>query len=250
MHLVGGPSAAEALRAALNGNAEHAKDFVEWFPDDLSAGPLDTDAPAVGVQRRQWWQDMVGTRTGSDRLHLAEKQAAFWERADAADHLVVWYGCDNAGELSLFHALCDKLPGKPFDVVGLPGAIGARTPDELAHHLAAARPVTADERAAARRIWQRLKRENQTFRVISSGELVSASADHYDSALLAAANSDWTPIVGVVASVMAEMNVADSPLFWRVRLLVESGALVADGDPWLVRQVKVKRAQPQHSHIG
>ncbi|WP_348525393.1 hypothetical protein [Nocardia brasiliensis] len=41
---------------------------------------------------------------------------------------------------------------------------------------------------------------------------------------------------------MAVMSVADAPLIWRVQTLVESGAMVADGNPWLVRRTKVKRA--------
>ncbi|WP_348537846.1 hypothetical protein [Nocardia brasiliensis] len=41
---------------------------------------------------------------------------------------------------------------------------------------------------------------------------------------------------------MAVMSVADAPLIWRVQTLVESGAMVADGSPWLVRRTKVKRA--------
>ncbi|WP_334026508.1 DUF3658 domain-containing protein [Nocardia terpenica] len=217
------------------------------FPIPLSTGPLEPDNPAVRLQWWQWWADMVVAEGYPDPVRPGVELAAFWDKVDAADHLVVWYGRGNAGELSFFHALCDKLPDRPFDVVELPGATGARTPRELAPHLATARPITADERAAARRTWQRLERENQTFRIISGGELVSAPADHYDDALLDTTGSDWTPILRVVAPVMAEMKVADSPLFWRVKSLVESGVLVADGDPWLVRQAKVKRAQPQRT---
>ncbi|MBF6128767.1 hypothetical protein IU504_24845 [Nocardia brasiliensis] len=61
-------------------------------------------------------------------------------------------------------------------------------------------------------------------------------------ALLEAAGADWTPISRIIAPVMAVMSVADAPLIWRVQILVESGAMVADGSPWLVRRTKVKRA--------
>nr|WP_280408033.1 DUF3658 domain-containing protein [Nocardia brasiliensis] len=57
-----------------------------------------------------------------------------------------------------------------------------------------------------------------------------------------AAGADWTPISRIIAPVMAVMSVADAPLIWRVQTLVESGAMVADGSPWLVRRTKVKRA--------
>lgn len=247
LHLVDGPSAAEALRTALKGSADDGGDSVEWFPDSLSAGPLERGDPTVRLAWWQWWADMVVAEGYSDPVRPGEQQAAFWEKVDAADHVAVWYGRDNPGELSFFHAVCDKLADRPFDVVELPGMTGARTPGELAPYLATAHPITADERAAARRTWQQLERENETFRIISGGELVSAPADHYDCALLDAAGSDWTRIVRVIAPVMAEMNVGDAPLYWRVKVLVESGALIADGDPWLTRHTKVKRAQPQRA---
>ncbi|WP_051178905.1 DUF3658 domain-containing protein [Nocardia concava] len=243
LHLVGGPSAAESLRVALDGSAEHADEAVAWFPDDLSCGPLIPDDPAAREHWAEWWDEMVTAQTGAPPdppMSLAEELAQFWDTVAAAERLVVWYGRDNAGELSFFHALCDRLPDRPLEAVELLGAAGAYAPEELARYLPRPEPVTADERAAARHTWQRITRENQTFRIVA-GELTSAPADHYDKALLDAAAPDWTVIARVVAPVMAARNVGDAPLFWRVKALVDSGALLADGNPWLVRQTKIKR---------
>lgn len=248
LHLVDGPSAAAALRVALSRSADRADDSVAWFPDELSAGPLEPDDPAVRVEWWQWWAEMVAAQTGSPATRPASlpgELTAFWERIGNADHLVVWYGRNNAGESSFFHALCDKLPDRALDVVALPGAVAACTPDELSQHIATARPIAAAERSSVRETWRRLRRENQAFRTVRGGELVSAPADHYDNALLNAASSEWTPIARTIAPVMAGMDVGDSPLIWRVKTLVDSGALVADGDPWLARQTNVKRPEPQ-----
>ncbi|MEC3953821.1 DUF3658 domain-containing protein [Nocardia sp. CDC153] len=167
--------------------------------------------------------------------------AAFWGRAEQADHLVVWYGRDNAQESAMFHEICHRLPDRPLEVVEVPSAVPFYSPDELAHYLTLARPITDGERTRVRDIWQRLRQENQTFRVVEDGNLVSAPADHYDKALLYHVPPDWTLLARATAPVMAEMKVDDVTLKWRMKTLIECGAVLADGNPWLSRRTKVKR---------
>ncbi|WP_280453759.1 DUF3658 domain-containing protein [Nocardia brasiliensis] len=245
LHLVGGPTAAVSLRTALHASPAHAADAVIWLPDDLSIGPLTPNGFAVRDEWWRWWGEMTTAYFGADpepSETYPQQLAAFWDRVDDAAHLVAWYGSDNAGEAAFFHALCHRLGDRPLDALALPGSIGGRDPEELSRQLEAARPVTATERSAVHRTWERLVQENETFRIVRDGDLVSASSDHYDRALLEAAGADWTPISRIIAPVMAVMSVADAPLIWRVQTLVESGAMVADGNPWLVRRTKVKRA--------
>lgn len=242
LHLVSGPSAADAVRVMLNASIEHRLDRLVWFPDNLSVGPLEVHEPAARLQWWQWWVDMVTTQTGGPATLPGEKVTEFWREVELADHLVLWHGVDNAHDSAFFHAMCDKLPDDDLKVVTLRGASGAQTPDSLARQLKQARPIAGNERASARTIWKQLEDENQVFRVISNGKLASAPADYYDGALLKAASCSWTPIMRVVAPVMAHMDIGDSPLYWRIKVLTESGVLVANGDPWLVQQSQVKLA--------
>ncbi|MBF6544246.1 DUF3658 domain-containing protein [Nocardia brasiliensis] len=62
--------------------------------------------------------------------------------------------------------------------------------------------------STVRSTWERLVQENETFRIVRDGDLVSAPSDHYDRALLEAAGADWTPIFRIIAPVM---SVADAP---------------------------------------
>ncbi|MFE3187594.1 DUF3658 domain-containing protein [Nocardia sp. NPDC059240] len=245
LHLTDFPAAAETLRTVLDRSPDHAADAAEWFPEDFSEGPLEPDSVAVRHEWWAWWRDMVAAQTGENPEGLARfgELTSFWEKVDAADHVVVWYSRDRAGEWAFFHAVRHRLADRPFDVVELPLPVVTYTADKLAGHLDSKRPITQRERDATCRTWERLRHENQTFRVIRDGELVSAPADHYDAALVGAATEGWSPIVQIVAPVMADMKVGDSPLFWRVKSLVEAGALIADGDPWLPRQTRIKRAQ-------
>ncbi|WP_050514413.1 DUF3658 domain-containing protein [Streptomyces rimosus] len=233
LHLVPGDSAAESLRAALGADtSDDPVGPVQAYPDDLGMGPLRPDDPAT---RAQWWQTVLPHRRlegiPSDGLTLTQSltPTAFWERADAAGHLVVWFSTAAQHELAFFHAICDRLQDRPFDMVQVPGPVGARHPEEFVPLLADARPVADIERRAARAAWQRLKQENATFRVATPAGLVSAPEDHYDAALLDTAGPGGTALAVVVGTVMATMNVPDSPLYWRIAALVKSGALIADG---------------------
>ncbi|CPT40621.1 Protein of uncharacterised function [Mycobacteroides abscessus subsp. abscessus] len=243
LHVVSGLSAASGLRVALDASAEHCRDRLVWFPDSLSVGPLEASDPASRLQWWQWWADMVIAQTGQPASRPGEGLAAFWGEVIGADHLVLWYGQGDAHDSAFFHAMCDRLSDNAFSVVTLDGASGAHTAEELARHLNDARSIPANERAAVRAAWKQLEQENQAFRILSNGNLVSAPEDYYDGALLNEASSQWTPIPRIVAPVMARMDIGDSPLFWRIKSLVESGVLVADDDPWLVEHSKVRLAR-------
>ncbi|MFB8000676.1 DUF3658 domain-containing protein [Nocardia sp. NPDC056000] len=247
LHVVGGSAAAESLRIALDADAGRRQDTVIEFPDSLDCGPLQPDDPAVRVEWWGWLTEMVLAQTGSHFAPLGElpgELAAFWEQMDSARSPVIWYGRDNVAEQSMFHKICATRPDTAFDVVEIPGAVGAQSPESLAKSLSEVRPLTRAEHDAAIRDWHTLEQQNQAFRVITCAGLSSAPADHYDAAILEAAGSEWTVIARAVGPVMADMNVGDSPLFWRVKSLVDSGALLADGNPWLPRQTKIKRANP------
>lgn len=242
LHLVSGPSVASELRAALDSSAEHCQDRLVWFPDSLSVGPLEAGDPASRLQWWQWWADMVFAQTGQAASRPGEGLAKFWDEVGGAARLVLWYGQGTAHDSAFFHAMCDKLSHNTFSVVTLHSPSGAHTTHQLVRRLNHARTITANERAAAGAVWKRLEQENQAFRVLRDGKLVSAPEDYYDSALLHAASSQWTLIRRIAAQVMSRMDIGDSPLFWRIKLLTEFGVLAADGDPWLVEHSKVKHA--------
>ncbi|MFF2550301.1 DUF3658 domain-containing protein [Nocardia sp. NPDC058058] len=245
LHLVAGPAAGESLRTALATDIARRHDTVIEFPDSLDCGPLLPDDPAVRVEWWSWLTDMVLAQTGSHFAPLGElpgELAAFWKQVDGARSPIIWYGRDNVGELAMFQQICATRPGASFDVVEIPGAVGAQSPDALAASFAGIRPLTAAEHEAAARNWHAVAEQNQPFRIITPAGLASAPADHYDAAILDATGPEWTVIARAVGSVMAELNVGDSPLFWRVKTLVDAGVLIADGNPWLPRQTKIKRA--------
>ncbi len=96
--------------------------------------------------------------------------------------------------------------------------------------------MTAEERNESAQRWQRLRRENAPFRVVTEAGLVSAPADYFDPLILAYATPEWQRIVRVVANTMGYhsdpyFQVGDAMLHQRVIALVDEGRLLADGDP-------------------
>jgi len=75
--------------------------------------------------------------------------------------------------------------------------------------------------------------------------LVLAAADQFDPWILAQSTSEWRRVAVVIGDAMGHNSepyrqVGDLMLLARVMVLVESGALLADGDVWDSRTCRVR----------
>jgi hypothetical protein len=228
LHLAPGPSSGETLARLIPGAA------ILSFDDDLSCGPIDSDSAAA---RTAWWRSVA---PAADRT---PEPQAFWDRVERADErLVVWFGRHSATELAFFLACADRLGDRLYDIVDVTGqyrqsVVGVLFDRELIPLIGRERPISNDERTAARAHWQRLKAENALIRVVTAEGLVSAPIDHFDETLLAYATTQWRPAARVIGDFMGHtseqyLQTGDVLLFARVAALVEAGKLLADGDLW------------------
>jgi hypothetical protein len=252
LHIVPGDSAGGSLREAIH--AAGRDEEVLPCLDDLSCGPIDPDEHSVRVA---WWARYY------ERPEVDLE--AFWNRVAATDdRLVVWFGRGSACELAFFLAWADRLGDRPYDIVDVtglqwpfsrPDGSAALSPPaqrisiipehRLKTLLGSERPVTTQEREAARRQWRQLRLENAPFRVVSPTGLVSASADHFDALLIERATTQWRRTIRVVAETMGCASepyhqVGDLMLLARVVALIDEGKLLADGDPWDMRSCRVR----------
>jgi hypothetical protein len=107
------------------------------------------------------------------------------------------------------------------------------------------RPLTSEERESSRQRWQRLRKENAPFRIVTEEGLVSASIDYFDPLLLAETTPKWQKLAFVVGNTMGHSSdpyhqVGDFMLLARIVALVEGGLLLAEGDPWDMRTCRVR----------
>lgn len=254
LHIAPGRSAGSSLKQALRDAGKD--DHVLAFSDDLSCGPINSDAPSG---RKAWWDEIYDL---SDEVDAA---TACWNRVAAADErLVVWFGRHSAMELSFLHAWADRLGARPYQILdvtdqkvpckrpdGSRALRSARcasltTPAELRALFGQERPITPDERQAFSRRWQTLRTENAPFRIVTDTGLTSAPLDYFDPLILREATREWQPMARIIGQTMGHNDypyyqVGDLMLQWRVVELVAEGKLIAEGDPRDMRTCWIHR---------
>lgn len=244
LHIAPGYSAGGSLiRATRDAGRE---DNVLSFGDDLSCGPINSDA-ARSIWRSEFY----------NAPEIETAIADFWQRVAATDdRFVVWFGRHSASELSFFLAWADRLGQRPYQIVdvtgqqpvlaGRDGAVKLSQPapaasvipaDGLRSLLGTERAITDRERDESGRRWRQLQSENALLRVVTDEGLRSAPIDYFDAALLERATPKWQQIRFLVGSAMADnltpyVQVGDMMLLTRVVALVDAGKLLAEGDPW------------------
>jgi hypothetical protein len=246
LHVVPGNSAGGSLKQALR-DAGHDADVLP-FPDDLSCGPIDSDEPSA---RAIWWEQFY------EGWGLKPALEKFWERISTADNrLVVWFGRHSARELAFFLAWADRLGERPYQIIDVTGrrlpfkaqdgstvmsrparSVSIVPSDALQSLLGTERSITSQVRDESRQSWQRLRRENAPFRIVTEAGLASTSIDYFDPLLLAQATPEWQKAARIVGNTMASnsdpyFQSGDLMLYARVVALIEKGRLLADGDPW------------------
>ena len=219
-----------------------SSDIVASFGDDLSWGPIGADV----ARRARYLEDACPIPGGWG--WLPEAHAEF--RRDVARPSVerfIWVTRNSPSELSGYLAYLADHSHLNADVIrpdlhlplhplyGPRLSTGELSPDEMADVLdnAPRKPVQEDETLFTR--WRVLQSEDALLRIVSNGGLVSASGDHFDRLLLAAATEEWKRGVSLVgdaltASFDERLCLSSDFLFSRLSHLVKSGQLEADGD--------------------
>jgi hypothetical protein len=254
LHIAPGDSAASSLHQALRFAERDEKLLV--FRDDLSCGPVACGAPAT---RAKWWQQQF------DWPELENDLRSFWAQVDATEErIVVWFGRHSARELSFHLAWAWHMGGRPYHLIDVTAlcipvrqsgdssgiaqplkAVSQIPSDGLAALFGKERPISAQEQVILREDWTRLKAENAPFRVVTPTGLVSASMDYFDQSLLDYASYDWKKIALIVGSALAAQcdpyfQTSELTLNNRVVALIDSGSLIADGDPWNMYACRVR----------
>jgi len=230
-------------------------DVLRW-PDDLSCGPIDTDQASA---RAAWW----GYDAEDWNFELALNE--FWGRVlSSRDELVVWFARHAADELAFFLNWVDRLNEHPYQIIDPTGrqisfttrdgsatttgptkAVSILVPSALASLLGTERQLSTSERELARKQWRQLRDENAPFRIVTAQGLTSAPLDYFDPLLLKEATPDWQKMARLIAYTMVNndepyFQVGDHMLQTRLVALIESGTLMADGDPWDMRNCRVR----------
>lgn len=249
VHLLTGPSAAQALRTLLPG------DEVLEVVEDFAHGPL-ADADAIDPQARvAWWnriwwsmrwlpdidedflKDYWHCRKQLFRVFAQRQPLCLWLGNGAHDRLLLAMVCAHA------HA------SQPLSLVEASGkvaiqhngrvAMGMCGQPEIQQLIGSSRPVEPAERQRLAAEWEHWQQAPAGWRELHNGQLVQQPADCFDAALLEALRRDGPQaaarLVGGVMGQHVTAFVPDTYLFWRLAMLAEAGLVVltpqADGPP-------------------
>lgn len=242
LHLTSGPSAADAVRAALV--LLERDEEVFGLGDAFTMGPLgDVDGDAAS--RVTWWTLVRGHPL--ERAEAAQlDDSATWQRV-LGDHspVVIWHGPHPHERLYALRA-CWRLrdqparmhevrlgvrpPRHPNGWVAPPfySAVAMVGPALLADAWRRCAPVSDVEGKA--RQWEQIRAHpDASFRELDGDEFVHLPLDAYDAPLVAACRGAWRASMLVIGQVLAVTPTGDGALAWRLRELLTCGVLEGRG---------------------
>ncbi|WP_298667169.1 DUF3658 domain-containing protein [uncultured Methanofollis sp.] len=239
------------------------------LPDDLSLGPIDPyDLEArqaffralyCGTEYEAWY---------TDALPAIQK---FWDATRPGDaRRVVWLTRRSAREYAGFLEYLSREPDPcGIEVIDLtdgidvlyedepdpgpdrlvPTSLGELRPEWLAAQQDEGRTLTPDEAEYYLRTWRQLKQDEDDLdvRTLWWGQLCCTISDTIPHAVLNAVPNEWTSAARVIGDALETLSreydqCGDAYLYSRLLSLIDLGWVEAEGDPWTMRFLQVRRA--------
>lgn len=227
--------------------------------DDLSFGPIN---PPDAEFRTSWVQEELGCADWDD---VVAGSIPLWNEALSRGRKIAWMSRRTAQEFAGFLEWVWHLGDEPCEVVDLTDVtvIGhghPAKPPRLAISLALlsptqildnglidrAAPLASADRKRYQDIWRQLRAENAPFRVLTADGLVSAPISFFDPLVLACATTRWQKAARIVGEALVNdmedslLQTGDLVLAARVRALVDTGHLEAQGDLFDIQRSEVR----------
>jgi hypothetical protein len=268
IHLVSSDSAMGHLKQA-GVQAGMRTTRIHVFADRLTSGPCDVDPARHEQLRRAWdaerWMPGCTDLLGLDGLRAAiagDEPVVLWGTRAFADLVWLWWALDGLGRVGAEGPrffLARPHPDEPL------ATVGGSTPDDARAALAAARPITDDERREGAALWieyaspsplafDEARRTGSTVfpELTGSAELHGAwfprvadgrlRVSELDEVLLGGIDDTWRTASVVLSTLppdrLARLAWPFEPLFavYRLRAWATRGALahepLADENPW------------------
>ncbi|MGE7823764.1 DUF3658 domain-containing protein [Paenibacillus sp. NPDC093718] len=263
VHIAFDDSTAGSLKMMLRSKPG---EIVVTLGDNLMVGPLpkDHDFSRSFSTRNKWFQERYSIAYADDRK-LTMLQAAFdwltWPQQLKEVPCLVWAGDSASEQLGLRRLLSlipDHLDVRLVNATSIhrqqdPNSwyrgTFEMTSDKLQNVLDTAEqvPLSPQDQAGYRADWQRLVNDDGFLRVLQAGVLRTVPESYYDAGILQAAYrlearhgffKKSARIIGEVIG-MGDLTVSDSFIEYRVRHLIQKGALTYNGELTAMRNYSV-----------
>ena len=234
--------------------------------DDFAVGPLENIYNEEGLEaRKQWWREVL---RGGDYQGLADtgeidddktvKELIYKLNTLPQEVLWIW-AAQNKHDVSGYYWLISQLKdfhGRVFILylnnlpfinekghIFYPVNLFQIQPKEFVKAKKLARPVTLSEFEIDPDEWKRLCDENKGVRLLEGGKkLVQQDYDFYDTEILQFITGDWQKVNRLFSAFFSKgkHTTGDAFMLWRIKLMIASGRLEAQGEIKNMKDFEVK----------
>ncbi len=275
IHIVFQQADVEVLKKSfdLDGTLQGA---IIQIKDDFAVGPIQDIYTEGGIEtRKQWWRQVLA---GGDYEGLVDKDSIDDNKtvSDLINQLknnpeqIVWiWVAQNKHDVSGYYWLMCQLKefqGRVFILylnnlpfinekghIFYPVNLFNIQPKEFLKARKLARLISPGEFEIDTDEWQKLCEANKGVRILEGGKkLQQYEDDFYDKELLQFINTDWIKTSKLISSFLnkASHTTGDAYLLWRIKNMVASGQLDAQGELKNMKDFEVKLNSMQAALIS
>ncbi|HRH47513.1 MAG TPA: DUF1835 domain-containing protein [Panacibacter sp.] len=253
IHIVFQEADIAVLQKAIELDEKLAGDIIH-IKDDYAVGPLENLQTPEGWQaRRDWWKMLLEFSPYTEQLDMVDDKLTLHKLKEALDtddtqHAWVWMG-QNQHDVCGYYWLMSQLKdyqGRIFVLylnnlpfinekggIFYPTALHEILPKEFLKAKKLSRPITLSEFEVDPDEWKKLCNENGMVRILEGGKkLASKEVTYYDKDVLAAITAEPQKLQKILSTLFSKLKVKTGDVFlvWRMREMINAGALEAQGD--------------------
>ncbi len=274
IHIVFNEADIDVLKKAIEMDETLQGDVLQ-VKDDYAVGPLTGIYEQEGIEaRKQWWKELLA---GGDYAGLVDKgdiddnklATDLIERlqADPAERIWIW-AAQNKHDVSGYYWLMSQLKdfqGRVFILylnnlpfinekgnIFYPDWLSVIPPREFIKAKRLARAITLSEFEVDPDEWTRICNEGKDIRILEGGKkLAQYSHTFYDEELRKFITTDWQKASKIINQYLNKSKhyTGDAYLLWRLKGLITSGELDAQGEIKNMKDFEVKKKAGQTEMI-
>ena len=269
IHIVFQYNDIEVLKKAFELEPSFSGDVLE-IQDDFAVGPLADVYTAEGWEaRKQWWREVLagGDYDGHVDTGKVDDQKTIRELlekldTDPAEKIWIW-AAQNKHDVSGYYWLISQLKdyqGRIFILylnnlpfinekghIFYPVNLFQIQAKEFVKAKKLARPVTLSEFEIDPDEWKKLCDERKGVRLLEGGKkLVQKDYDFYDGEILQFITGDWQKVNRLFSAFFSKgkHTTGDAFMLWRIKGMIASGKIEAQGELKNMKDFEVKLPQP------
>ncbi|WP_114789536.1 DUF1835 domain-containing protein [Niabella yanshanensis] len=253
IHIVFNEVEMELMRKVQELDESLAGDVIQ-IKDDYAVGPVDQIYETEGYQqRRDWWKQLLENSPYKEQSDLVDDKLTVHNLIKALqeneeERAWIWMG-QNQHDVCGYYWLMPQLrefQGRvmvlymnnlPFinekGQIFYPSWLSEIQPSEFLKAKKLARPITLSEYEVDPDEWNKLTQENALVRILEGGKkIVSREDGFYDAEILKNITGEWQKVSRVLQNTLNRMKIKTGDVFlmWRIRMLIEAGRIVTEGD--------------------